>query len=299
MTELSWSVTRSGLFSTCRRKYWYRYYGQENGWRGSAAAPAQRIYKLSGLDDLSTWRGHLVHNALGDALRTMVSDRNAAAPPLSEVLAQLRRTIVEQWERSTAGDWERASRRDPLFFGLVEHVNMIPGYREGVHADYVFADAAKVIADIWRSTTWRDIVDSARDTWKIIDEPGWFLLDNVKIWCAPDFAFAPAADQHVIVDWKSGELNAERNQLQATAYAAYMHMTHGWPLDSMRAVFTNGAQTWGYTFTVEQLRVFAQRARDELAEMRTLHESRNDRTQFPVVTNTETCRLCPYRTHCR
>ena len=47
--KLTWSASRHGTFSYCKRQYWWGYYGSWGGWNRDAPAQAREAYMLKNL----------------------------------------------------------------------------------------------------------------------------------------------------------------------------------------------------------------------------------------------------------
>jgi len=66
--DFSWSRSRDNVFSECKRRYFYHYYGAWGGWEAGATEEVRRLYVLKQLASRQMWAGRVVHDAIEMAL---------------------------------------------------------------------------------------------------------------------------------------------------------------------------------------------------------------------------------------
>jgi CRISPR/Cas system-associated exonuclease Cas4 (RecB family) len=213
VNEFSWSKSRHGKFEECRRLYWFTYYGSWGGWKENAPREAREAYILKNLSSRQQWAGKVVHDAIRDALALA---RDGAAPTLEVLVRQARDRMREDFRRSRRGDYRDAPKK---VVGLIEHELETPIADEEWKANWQNAEAC--LAGFHGSSWLSKARGLSRERWLPIDEIDSFLLDGVKVFAGPDFAFREG-DGAVLVDWKTGRPRDEdREQLQGYAlYAA-------------------------------------------------------------------------------
>jgi hypothetical protein len=109
--DFSWSRSRDGVFSECKRRYYYHYYGSWGGWDASAAEEVRRLYVLKQLASRQMWAGRVVHDAIEMALHVFAAGREAEVWQMLRsgverslrnffrlsLLAEIRKTPPEHW----------------------------------------------------------------------------------------------------------------------------------------------------------------------------------------------------------
>ena len=75
--EFSWSFSRHSTFKTCKRKYYYSYYGSWEGWNKDAEELNQKLYMLKNMTSLPMLAGSIVHDEVERTLKTLRYGRNA------------------------------------------------------------------------------------------------------------------------------------------------------------------------------------------------------------------------------
>ena len=115
VNEFQWSITRSRCFDTCKRQYYYQYYGKWNGWEASAPAEARQCYMLSKMTTLPMLAGTIVHECIKQLLNSIAQGH---ALSLDELQHRALTNLRAAWRESKQGDW----RRPPSWYtNLFEH----------------------------------------------------------------------------------------------------------------------------------------------------------------------------------
>ena len=86
--DFSWSRSRDNVFSECKRRYFYHYYGAWGGWEAGATEDVRRLYVLKQLASRQMWGGRVVHDAIEMALHIFGAGRDETRP-LREVEAAI------------------------------------------------------------------------------------------------------------------------------------------------------------------------------------------------------------------
>ena len=112
--DLTWSISRAGLFQSCQRAYYSRYYGYWGGWKFDADEKATLLYVLRNVKPMILWAGTIVHETIKDALTRYAATGEVPTPPaLQQHATELLRagwleTINKEWQ-------ERPSKKTNLF----------------------------------------------------------------------------------------------------------------------------------------------------------------------------------------
>jgi ATP-dependent helicase/DNAse subunit B len=89
----SWSLSRHETFMSCRRRYYYSYYG---------AYEDAEVARLKRLSALPLWAGHVVH----DALERLLKERDelpSATEQEAIVQAAVHEHMLRDWRESESG----------------------------------------------------------------------------------------------------------------------------------------------------------------------------------------------------
>jgi hypothetical protein len=139
--------------------------------------------------------------------------------------------------------------------------------------------------------------------WLPIDEIGSFVLDGVKVFAGPDFAWREAGGGATLVDWKTGAPRDEDRE-QVLGYALYARERWGVPLDKVtaRLVYLGSGDEISVQVDPAALEGFRDHFRKSVGEMRALLRDPTAnvavRTDFPLTEDRASCRECAFRRPC-
>ena len=74
--EFSWSPSRHRMFESCKRQYYFNYYGSWGGWDKNADAQSQLLYRLKKITTVPQLVGTVVHDAISNALNALKLGRD-------------------------------------------------------------------------------------------------------------------------------------------------------------------------------------------------------------------------------
>ncbi len=232
--DLTWSISRAGLFQSCQRAYYYRYYGYWGGWKFDADEKAKLLYVLRNVKPMILWAGTIVHETIKDALtRYAATGEVPTLPALQQHATELLRagwleTINKEWQ-------ERPSKKTNLFelyYGDGENYGeckKLP--RE--QTDAIKERVMSALDAFSRSQVLKDILATSTKQWQPIDANLFFMLDDIKVWACPDFAYTDASSILHIIDWKTGKEHPAQLRLQLACYALYAIKTLNVPLENV------------------------------------------------------------------
>ena len=294
VNEFSWSKSRHGKFEECRRLYWHHYYGSWGGWREDAPREAREAYLLKNLSTRQQWAGRAVHEHIAYALALA---RSGAPPPLEALVARAHERMRDEFAASREGAYRA---RPKWTVGLLEHE-----YRQGVPAEEWRANwlNAEACLRAFYSSSWLSRARSLdRRAWLPIDEIGSFLLDGIKVFAGPDFAFREG-DGVVLVDWKTGRAR-EEDRDQVLGYSLYARDRWKVPAErvSARLVYLASGEELDVKVDPEAMQAFLALFRASVARMRALlREPAANlaiREDFPMTEDLARCRECAFRRLC-
>ncbi len=297
--DFSWSVSRAGLFRECERAYYYNYYGSWGGWEAEAPERTRLLYLLKNLKTLPMWAGSIVHETIGEALQRLA--RTGQAMSLEELQARARTRLRSGWLEAVSGEW----RTRPKKTNLQELY-----YGNGRSLPREITDSTKervntCLAAFAESAVRREIEATPYLQWKPIDTLDTFSIDDLKVWCAIDFAYTDAAGAVRVIDWKTGSEDRESLTTQLACYALYAAEKWFASLDRLRlcGVFLGDqARVSDYPVQPEMLvntkdliLTSAEAMRSRLDDVAANQASEE---RFPFCENERVCRRCNFRQAC-
>lgn len=300
VNEFSWSVSRDTLFHTCKRAYYYNYYGSWGGWERGCDPRTRKIYILKNMCSLAMWAGSIVHEVIAEALRRYA--RKQAPIRTGELQARARHKLRGGWVEAVNREWEKAPKRTNLY-------ELYYGNGKSLPEEQTEACKQRVntcLAAFAESALLSEILAASYLSWRPVDQLDSFLLDgDLKVWCAIDFAYTDSEGKLRIFDWKTGREKTDSLGLQLTGYAFYAMTTWHAAPDSldMAGVFLNEkARVSRYPVNATTLSEAKDRILTSAADMRSFlvdvvaNEACED--DFPVTEKDWPCTSCNFREVC-
>jgi len=71
--KFSWSFSRHKIFTACKRKYYYLYYGSWGGWEANADEKVRKLYQLKKMTNLPMLVGEVVHRTINYSLERLAT----------------------------------------------------------------------------------------------------------------------------------------------------------------------------------------------------------------------------------
>lgn len=304
--ELSWSASRASTFATCRRRYFWDYYGSWRGWERGADAERRKAYVLKKMTRMPMWAGDCLHVAIAEWFeRRRTGEAPGLEPTLDRALARFRNGYRE----SRDGTWKQRPAR---MTHLAEHHFAEPDVDEstGAAAAYGKRFVERITAGLERffgDPALEPVRASEPDAWLACEEMGTFDLFETKVYAVPDFAFRDAAGAAWIYDWKTGKPR-EEDAFQLLLYAIYAE--HRWGITPTSVTCVDAYLPTGelaeLCFDATDLEAARSRIRDSIAQMRELHfdadREEGEREAFPMIPagapEARECGRCNYRGLC-
>lgn len=291
----SWSKSRHGKFTECRRLYWFHYYGSWGGWDVQKAPPEVRErYILKNLSTRQQWAGNIVHMAIAQTLEQI---RNGAWPTFDSVRRRTHETMRAQFRESRKGAYRLNPKRYP---GLIEHELKWNVSDEQWRQNW--ENAASSLQRFFDSGWPERARQLSPGDWLPVDAIDSFLLDGIKVFAAPDFVLREGS-KLVLVDWKTG-LPREEDRDQVLGYALFA--ADKWKVRiehiEARIVYLGAGRDIGVEVTEDALDAFRSYFRRSVEQMKDclrdpeLNEA--DAADFPTTNHPERCRLCAFERLC-
>lgn len=205
----SWSSSRRSTFKECLRKYYYNYYLAHNGWKDDAPDESQQAYRLKNLSGIHLLLGSAVHEAAEDCLK-MLSEKGVF--PDEDTLKNIVRNILNK------GFIESRDKRTLWMNQPKKYCMLHEFYYDGELTEGTIKKIKdkmkKVVGNILKSFTMKEIKNECRDTIKSIEKMDTFEFHKTPVYAIPDLVYENPDGKWVVVDWKTGkEDDSHLNQI--------------------------------------------------------------------------------------
>ena len=194
---LGWSMSRYDAFSTCRRRYYYQYYGKHD-----PEFARTRIDALKNLTSVPLAVGTIVHDAIAAVLERLLKSS-------SEIdVSRFGEFVSRKIDLTCAGE---------CFFEV--HY----AEKEAVQPEDFQPLVHECMQTFFVSDRFQWVRESALGNEQhLIDPPGYgeTRLYGMKAYAKVDFLFV-VEDRVVILDWKTGKQDDDKHRKQLLAYSAW------------------------------------------------------------------------------
>lgn len=281
---LGWSASRYHAFATCKRQYYYQYYGNRD-----REVDQRKLKFLHGLTSGPLEVGNAVHATLAALARRL---RRTARPIDVDRFHSFGRTRI------------RRACKDGTFHEL--YYGDTPSLDPQPLLEKVERCLRNFLESRWRSWLAGE-ARRYRTQWVI--EPGDYgqiRIGGYKAYCKVDFAF-PADDGLVhILEWKTGRRDRAYHNAQLRGYAAYARETFAKAPANVRPYLVyldDPYEERSLRITEEDLDDLAGTVRNQtLAMYEYCEDPRQNiplpRERFPLTDQAATCRFCNFREFC-
>jgi CRISPR/Cas system-associated exonuclease Cas4 (RecB family) len=297
VNEFSWSKSREGTFSECKRRYWFTYYGSWSGWEPEADPRTREIYVLKQLVNRWIWIGQVVHEAIERSLKNHRASQKPLALDVDDIVAITVQQMRQDFKDSRAGLY----RMKPKSRGLIEHEHRQPVANEEWRK--AAATVERCLRNFYASDIYRALLAVPREDWLEIEELSSFELDGIKIIVVLDFSYR-AGDEVVILDWKTGASDETINRFQLACYTLYAGKRWGSPPGRVRAIEfnLNRNQVIEHRLTAEDIERTLGVIQGSVADMKRMlrDPERNIAVEedFPRINEARICRRCNFFSVC-
>lgn len=300
VNELTWSVSRAQLFQTCPRAYYYTYYGAWGGWEADAGPMTRKLYILKNIKPLAMWAGSVVHSLIKDTLDEFA--RSGRRPETAALQEQARARMNASWKEAVGREWEQyPSRRTNLFELYYGNGKTLPVETTRAIRERVF----NCLESFVMSPTVQEILALPYSCWMTNDVLDTFICNDVKVWCALDFAYVDAGGVYHVLDWKTGTENRSTLRQQLACYALYAMGKWSMPLEklNLHGIFLlDGGRKSDYPVQPEllvsvqdQIVTSSQAMR---AKLRDPEKNVAEEEDFPCTPSEYSCSQCSFREVC-
>lgn len=293
--EFSWSISRYNAFEECKRKYYLGYYGYWGGWQRGADKFTRETYVLRNLKNKYLWVGSVVHDTIQNILENL---REGTYLPIETVLKNVRKRIKEDWIDSKQGKYWVNPKK---YCGLVEDE-----YYEGLSEkdiDDILQEIEKYIGNFYKSKYFEIAKDLDDDQWLPVEEYANFMFEGTKVYVKIDFAYKPAPQSIIIVDWKTGQEEII-DDLQLTCYSMYSAEKWNVSPDKINAVYFFLSDMDEKIIKIDDEKIKRGRSiiRENIENMKNMLDDEENNIanieKFPRTTDKKICGYCNYKRVC-
>ncbi len=292
--EFSWSPSRHRMFESCKRQYYFNYYGSWGGWNKDADAQTQLLYRLKKITTVPQLVGAVVHDAISHALRAL------------QVGRPIHPSDIETYAQKVFHQHLLVSKKQRWRYSASQYTNLFEHYYNEPYTETDQIDSGNHISTslnaFFASGAYATLQSARPEDYLTIEDLTDFTLANTKIWVVLDVAIRRNKSVYIF-DWKTGrERQADRHQL--AVYALYATSQWGVALSNLQLqdiyLQTNTEQTLDLSQDdLDQTRIFVT---ESVQKMRALLDDPEQNTAsqdtFPMTTNTYLCTTCPFKAVC-
>lgn len=304
--ELTWSVSRAQLFGSCPRAYFYTYYGAWGGWEKDCDENVRLTYILKNVKSMILWAGSIVHQVIKETLTNYKA--TGEYPALSAMQNRATELLRSGWIESINKEWlvqpNKKVNLFELYYGDGEN------YGECRKLPRETTDAIKerimnCLEGFIYSPVLKEIMAVPTQNWQTIDELDTFQIEDIKIWCAVDFAYKDANGVLHIIDWKTGSENKQTLRQQLACYAFYAIRKWNATLDKLAlhgVLLRDGGRRSDYAVEQNLLDTVEQQIKASFNSMKSKLDDAEKNTatedNFPFNPSEFNCNTCSFRRIC-
>ena len=176
--EFSWSSARDGLFVSCPKAYYFKYYASYGVWDKYSEEKSRKIFALKNYVALEIWLADIV----GRALRTSVKNSfmRGAAPDMKAFKTETAKIFFREWNDSLrpSGEGDRKMK-------ILETLASSDEKVLGLLFDRCENALKTLFADFAESPLWQEIVNIEAQSLRDFRNPDSFFVEKVKVWTSP------------------------------------------------------------------------------------------------------------------
>ncbi|NLK96553.1 MAG: PD-(D/E)XK nuclease family protein [Epulopiscium sp.] len=213
--ELTWSYSRAKMLSECERKYFFHYYGANNGWNSFSSKEAQRLYRLKNLKPMNALFGEVFHKTVQYAIMNYNSESISPA----KFKEKLYKDLASKYRESLYcyKDWIRNPNKLTMVTELY--------YDHGLSAkqsEDIAMKIEKCSENIFNSKSFNEAVGGKVKV-KEMEDLQHFQFQEIKAYVKLDSLLEiRGRDKWVVVDWKTSSKPLLEDEEQMLFYTYYV-----------------------------------------------------------------------------
>lgn len=298
--EFSWSVSRNNLFSECKRKYYYNYYGSWGGWDKNISDQVIReLYVLKNLQMRWMWKGNVVHHEIERILKELVSTGNLT--PIEKSKERVTNLMREGFRSSREGHYWNHNGSLKFELALFEHEYDTDTPDEVWKNNY--DETMLCLENFYSSDILETIQNISKEDVITIEsmKPSSLSFSKERFFVKPDLAYRQ--DQRlVIVDWKTG--SADADDFQFKVYTIYGIEELGFSLEDIDLLEYNLVHNKKtlHNFNTEEIEETKRLITNSIDQMKGFLSDPEENiaimTDFERTDDRNTCNWCNFKKIC-
>lgn len=280
---LGWSFSRYNTFSTCKRQYFYQYYGKYD-----SEYPVLKIEALKEMTSIPLEIGSIVHDLIRDALNFIAESEKS--PTIDNLMARFEKSKSKYFSK----------KYSEVYYGELSHISE--------SEDEIREKVKMALSNFLASPRLQWILEKAipyRERW-IVEPPGYgeTRINGLKAYCKVDFLF-PVDGEIFIVDWKTGKKRDDHStQLLGYASWASYHLKHDVSkIKTIVAYLIPEYQEEEVTFDQFDFTNFSRQVRIETQQLYEYTDNIEEnvpkaKENFPLAESDMMCKYCNFRELC-
>lgn len=292
--EFTWSISRDNMFKTCKKKYYFNYYGSWGGWEAGANKFARKCYILKNITSFPMWAGTIIHDLLEENIKRIKNGEEKLT--LKQVKRKAVRNLKKGWKESLRGKWKRSPKRA---VNLFEHY-----YNKSIEqndADKLKDKIFTCLENFYSSDIYKEIESLKDPSTLSVEEMNSFEIDGIKIWVIMDCAYEMEGT-FKIIDWKTGK-QKESYKHQVATYAIYANEVLDYPYENIKTLLYFLLDDELLTFDVDtqgidEVKIKIRNSIDEMQEI--LDDAENNRASIEnFEKDLSKCARCRFKEVCK
>lgn len=299
-SEFSWSISRHGMFDSCKRQYYLNYYGARRV-REANNELISAVWWLKQGVSLKMWIGSVIHATAQRAIKAHYDGK----PIPADTLTQMALSAFDGGYKAS----ERAAKYENQWVVLMEH--LYP--QDADLSDLALArqTVQSLMQSFLTSTAYNLILSLPPASILEIDESfqsfemqGTPVLESVRIFAIPDVLLSHDG-RLTIIDWKTGDVERDSIRWQAGVYSLYAHEAYKVPLEAIDVWIVdlaNGGETvqppGGVPSLAESREFITQSIAAMVEQMDYPVYNTVAIDQFPMTDDLSMCQSCPFKRAC-
>jgi len=275
-----WSKSQVSALRECRRKFIFQTAGDKSG--DARLSPVRALKKVK---NRHLWSGSLVHETIGDVLRSV--RQGEAVPDEETVIAKARDRMRAEFKASKDGTAE-----SPLF----EHK-----FNQAVPADAwkrQWESVERSLRWFLRSTWVKRLATLGPECWKAVDEVLAFDVNGIKAYAKVDCA-VEIDGKFFIIDWRTSAAGPrEEPALQVSALYAHENWGADPEMVQALAVSLQDGATYHANVNEESLMETHLRIEEESSALQEASAAAEDPFEVSPPDDLSICRRCSFQAVC-
>ena len=280
---LGWSVSRYNMFQTCKRQYFYHYYGKYD-----EEHKYNKIKTLKDLTSVPLMKGKIVHEVIEKLFnRLKITEKEINK---KDFFKYTRQKCIKYISNSTFSE---------VYYGD----------RDKIHPEEIYNKVTPCLKNFLGSKRFKWIKNKAikyKNDW-IIEPPnfGETRIEDIKAYTKFDF-LTPVEDKIYIIDWKSGQPDENKDRKQLMGYTTWACYHLDKSKDEITAILSYLKPDYSETIISMEdfdFKSFFKQVKKETYEMRDY--CKNDQENIPKskevfmkTSNEFLCEYCNFRDLC-